>query len=126
MAGRERDVTLNCSARLNLTVLTRGRIGYDFQWEDGNNGTVVETGERTTITTAPSIPSVISYSVLTLSPLSIVDTNFTCTVMVMEMQGALRDSDLGAANLLLNVTSESVTSFACIMYHSPQQLQMIQ
>ena len=99
-AGGVEDTTLNCSAMLDLDVVdTQQQIFYTFTWRD-RSGVEIVSGDRITISQSSSTtPS----SSLTLSPLSIRDTNFTCAVRVTVSQDALTESDLGMATVILNV-----------------------
>lgn len=91
--------TLNCSATLNTMALDEGLLLYSFNWTD-REGVAIVSGGRTNVIHTHTL---LSSSSLTLSPLSITDTNFTCSVFVMDSQNTLLSSGPGIGSILLNV-----------------------
>ena len=105
-AGGLDDVTLTCSASLNMDAIDRGDedILYIFTWMERGGGTIV-SGGRIIISTTTS-PTTSTISSLTLSPLSTTDTNFTCTVRATEAQARLETSEQGRDSTQVIVLSE--------------------
>ena len=103
VAGGVEDILLTCSAMVNSTVVDVDvqDIRYVFTWQDSNGQDIV-SGDRTIITSPPSSSS----SNLTLSPLSTTDTNFTCAVIVSEVQNKVLASKPGSAVTSVNVVGE--------------------
>ena len=91
--------TLTCTATLDLSIVDSGNILYSFTWRDREGNTVV-SGSRTIITQTSSSSS------LTLSPLNIMDTNFTCTVIAMESMNRFVSSAEGVSTIGFIVDSE--------------------
>ena len=89
-AGGVDNVTLTCSAMLGAGVDNPAVIRYSYTWLD-REGTEIVSGGRTIIT--PTSPSIISFSTLTLSPLSTTDTNFICRVTLSDARNLLHPSD---------------------------------
>ena len=104
VAGGVEDILLTCSAMVNSTVVDVDvqNIRYVFTWQDSNGQDIV-SGDRTIITSSSSSPS---SSSLTLSPLSTTDTNFTCAVIVSEVQNKVFPSEPGSAVTSVNVVGE--------------------
>ena len=100
VAGGVGDVTLTCSAMVDTAVVDTGNLVFSFTWLDRNNINVI-TGGRSSI----SFPSPSSTS-LTLSPLSFIDTSFTCRVSVRESQRSLLESETGSNGTSINVQSK--------------------
>ncbi len=113
-AGGLDDVTLTCSASLNMDEIDRGdeNILYTFTWMERGGDTIV-SGGRTTISTTTSPTT----SSLTLSPLSTTDTNFTCTVRATEEQARLEASELGRNTIQVNILSEF--QYGTASWHNP-------
>ena len=104
VAGGVEDILLTCSAMVNSTVVDVDVQDnrYVFTWQDSNGQDMV-SGDRTIITSSPSS---FSSSSLTLSPLSTTDTNFTCAVIVSEVQNKVVASEPGSAVTSVNVVGE--------------------
>ena len=102
-AGGVDNVTLTCSAMLGAGVDNPAVIRYSYIWLD-REGREIMSGGRTIIT--PTSPSTSSSSTLTLSPLSITDTNFTCRVTLSDSRNLLRPSDPGEQRTDVNVLSK--------------------
>ena len=93
IAGGVNDGTLTCSASVDRGVIDFGDIVYSFTWY--NSEGEVKSSNRTVIS------YMISTSTLTLSPLSVYDSNVTCCVVGSEGQCRLNPT---------NTTCLSVTS----------------
>ena len=98
IAGGAEDVTLTCSALLDLTVVdTQQDILYSFTWQD-RAGVEIMSGDRVIISQSSSTSTLSS---LSLSPLMNMDTDFTCTVAVSHPFNTLLPSDFAMASLTL-------------------------
>ena len=73
IAGGVDDVTLTCSASVDHGVVDFGDLVYSFTWYY-SEGEVIISSSRTVITSINNMPT------LTLSPLSVDDSNITCSV----------------------------------------------
>ena len=106
VAGGVEDILLTCSAMVNSTVvdLDVQDIHYVFTWQD-RNGQDIVSGDRTIIS---FLPPFVSSSSLTLSPLNITDTNFTCIVTVSEFQNRVIASEPGSAVTSVDVVGEII------------------
>ena len=103
LAGGAEDITLTCYALLDLTVVdTQQDILYSFTWRD-RAGVEIVSGDRITISQSSSTTA---FSSLTLSPLTTIDTNFTCAVGASVAQNVLLPSDLAMASISLDVGGE--------------------
>ena len=103
VAGGVDDVTLTCSATVDSFIVDFGILGYAFTWLD-RRGTTILTVNRTTIVSSTNN----NISTLALSPLSIEDTNFTCTVVVHDIMNRLGSSAAGAMSTTLNIQGVSI------------------
>ena len=106
VAGGEEDTLLTCSAMVNSTVVDVDvqDIRYIFTWQDRNGQDIIIVSGGHTIITPSSSSS--SSSFLTLSPLSTTDTNFTCTVIVSEVQNKVIASEPASATTTVDVVGE--------------------
>ncbi len=104
VAGGVGDTVLTCTAVVDRAVVNRGTLEYAFTWRDRDSNTIVSGGRTILSNTAPS-PS--QSSNLTLSPLSIADTSFTCAVVVTVMEDTLVPSETGETSTAVSVISES-------------------
>ena len=96
IAGGIDDVTLTCSASVDRGVVDFGDLVYSFTWNN-SEGEVVMSSSRTIIS------SINNMSTLTLSPLSVDDSNITCSVVVAERLGRLDSSAAGYRCIKVNV-----------------------
>ena len=107
LVGGAEDITLTCSALLDLTVVdTQRDILYSFTWRD-RAGVEIVSGDRITISQSSSTTA---FSSLTLSPLTTMDTNFTCTVEVSVPANTLLPSDLAMASISLDIGGELMST----------------
>ena len=111
VAGGVDDVTLTCSASVNSLLVHFDTLGYTMTWRDRYGG-VISSGSRATIVFSTSSNS----STLTLSPLSTDDTNFTCVVVVSEMQNRLAPSAEGTGSTNVDVQGNSFSSFLKLLH----------
>ena len=110
LAGGAEDITLTCSALLDLTVVdTQQDILYSFTWRD-RAGVEIVSGDRIVISQSSSTTA---FS-LTLSPLTTMDTNFTCTVLVSVPLNTLLPSDSAMASISLDVEGELCPPSLCV------------
>ena len=113
LAGGAEDITLTCSAILDLTVVNPQLVRdilYSFTWRD-RAGVEIVSGDRITISQSSSTTA---FSSLTLSPLTTMDTNFTCTVAVSVPANVLLPSDLAMASISLDVEGELCPPSLCV------------
>ena len=97
IAGGVDDVTLTCSASVDRGVVDFGDLVYSFTWNN-SEGEVIMSSSSATI-----ISSINNMSTLTLSPLSVDDSNITCSVVVAERLGRLDSSATGYRCIKVNV-----------------------
>ena len=97
IAGGVDDVTLICSASVDRGVVDFGDLVYSFTWYN-SEGEVIMSSSRTTI-----MSSFNNMSTLTLCPLSVDDSNITCSVVVVERAGRLDSSAAGYRCIKINV-----------------------
>ena len=107
VAGGVNNVTLTCFAMINTSVSDFGIFDYTFTWLNRED-TVILNCQRTTIVSSTSSDS----STLTLSPLNIGDTEFTCTIIVNERNNRLATSAIGTGSATINVQGKLV--FSCL------------
>ena len=98
IVGGVDDVTLTCSASVDRGVVDFGDLVYSFTWY--NSEEVVMSSSRTIIS------SINNMSILTLSPLSVDDSNITCSVVMAERLGRLGSSAAGHWYTFVNVRSK--------------------
>ncbi len=98
IVGGVDDVTITCSTSINQNIVDTGELRYSFIWID-RDGSEVRNSNRAIITSS----STSSWSTLTLSPLSSVDTFFRCNVTISESQLTLRRSDVGTASVIIDL-----------------------
>ena len=98
IAGGVNDVVVTCSATVNNTVVDFGTLGYTVTWLN-RQGDEISTDSRTAFVSSISSSS----STLTISPLSTEDTNFTCVVVVSEMQNILTPSTAGTGSTTIDI-----------------------
>ena len=98
IAGGVDDVTFICSASVDRSIVDFIYLFYSFTWYN-SEGEVITSSNRTIIS------SINNVSTLTLSPLSVDDSNITCSVVVVERLGTLAYSIAGYHNTLINVQS---------------------
>ena len=99
-AGSVGDITLTCSTSVDMNVVDNSpTLLYAFTWLDSAGVEIVSGGRISITQTSPTSPS----SSLTLSPLNIRDTNFTCIVAVTASLNVLDPSDLGSSSISLDV-----------------------
>ena len=103
VAGGVNNVTLTCFAMINTSVSDFGIFDYTFTWLNRED-TEIQNSQRTNIIPSTSSDS----STLTLSPLHVVDTEFTCTVIVNERSSRLATSAIGTGSMTINVQSKLV------------------
>ena len=96
IAGGVDDVTLICSSSVDRGVVDFGDLVYSFTWYN-SEGEVIMSSNRTIIS------SITYMSTLTLSPLSVNDSNITCSVIVTERLGRLDSSAAGYQYIKVNV-----------------------
>ena len=96
IAGGVNDVTLTCSASVDRGVVDFGDLVYSFTWYN-SEGEVIMSSNRTIISSTTYM------STLTLSPLSVNDSNITCSVIVTERLGRLDSSAAGYRYIKVNV-----------------------
>ena len=86
IAGGVDDISVNCTASVDSSLVDFGDLEFNFTWL---NRDLIEmiTDDRIIITSDED------QSTLTLSPPSIEDTNFTCSVTVSESLGRLLPSE---------------------------------
>ena len=101
MAGGVDDVTLTCSASVDRGVVDFGDLVYSFTWYN-SEGEVIMSSSRTIIS------SINNMSTLTLSPLSVDDSNITCSVVVAERLGRLGSSAAGFQYTFISLQSKEV------------------
>ena len=94
------NVSIICSANVDMEIVNFGSLGYNYTWVDELD-TVVMTSKRTVVRS----PINSNYSTLTLSPVSVEDTNFMCTVSVYERMNMLTTSAPGNGSIKINVQS---------------------
>ena len=99
IAGGVDDVTLTCSASVDRGVVDFGDLVYSFTWYN-SEGEVIMSSSRTIIS------SINNKSTLTLSPLSVDDSNINCSVVVAERFGRLDSSGAGYWYTYINVRSK--------------------
>ena len=112
IAGSAENITLRCSALLDLTVVdTQQNILYSFTWRDRADVEIV-SGDRTIISQSSSTTA---FSSLTLPPLNTMDTNFTCAVEASVAQNnTLLPSDSAMASISLDVEGELCPPSLCV------------
>ena len=96
IAGGVDDVTLTCSASVDRGVVDFGDLVYSFSWYN-SEGEVIMSSSRTIIS------SINNMSTLTLSLLSVDDSNINCSVVVAERLGRLDSSAVGYRCIKVNV-----------------------
>lgn len=101
VAGGMGNTTLLCSVRGQAADV--GTTIFTFTWQDRNENLIVSE-ER--ITVYPAAPSTTPFSTLTFSPLSTADTDFSCTVALMEAQNTSETFEPVTVSFTLNVISE--------------------
>ena len=101
VAGGVGDVTLTCTAGLDLNVVDSGDLEFSFFWTDSED-MILSAGDRISINSYSASNS----SMLTLSPLSTTDTTITCTVIVSEIEDMLEASELGNKSISIDVQSK--------------------
>ena len=106
VAGGVNNVTLTCFAMINTSASDFGIFDYTFTWLNREDA-VIQNTKRTNI-----ISSTSSTSTLTLSPLNVGDTEFTCTVIINERSNRLATSAIGTGSTTINVQSKLV--FSCL------------
>ena len=107
VAGGVNNVTLACFAMINTSVSDFGTFDYTFTWLNRED-IVIQNTKRTNIVSSSTSDS----STLTLSPLNVGDTVFTCTVIVTERSNRLATSAIGTGSMTINVQGKLV--FSCI------------
>ena len=85
VAGGVEDVSITCTATVNYSVVDSAELVYSYTWRN-SLGQLITNDNRT------KIKSIGDVSTLTLSPLSTLDTNFSCRVIVSEKLGRLHTS----------------------------------
>ena len=96
IAGGVDGVTLICSASVDRGVVDFGDLVYSFTWYN-SEGEVIMSSNRTIISSNNNM------STLTLSPLSVDDSNITCSVLVADWLGLLNSSAAGYRYIKVNV-----------------------
>ena len=105
------NITLTCSALLDLTVVDTEGILYSFTWRD-RAGVEIVSGDRITIS---QFNTTTAFSSLTLSPLTTMDTNFTCAVEASVVQNnTLLPSDSAMTSISLDVEGELCPPSLCL------------
>ena len=96
IAGGVDDVTVNCTASVDPSLVDFGDLKINFTWRN-QDGVELRSVDRIIIT------SYEDQSTLTLSPFNTEDTNFTCSVTVSERFGRLLPSDeeSGSASVIV-------------------------
>ncbi len=97
IVGGVDDVTITCSTNTNRNIVDTGELRYSFIWIDRDDSEV-RNSSRSIITSS----STNSWSTLTLSPLSSLDTLFKCNVTVSESQNLLQRSNAGTTSISIN------------------------
>ena len=85
VAGGVEDVNITCTATVNYSVVDSADLVYSYTWRNSLGQLITKT----------KIKSVGNVSTLTLSPLSTLDTNLSCRVIVSERLGRLHTSHGG-------------------------------
>ncbi len=106
LVGGVDDVILTCSTTINQNIVDTGELRYSFIWID-RDGSEVRNGSRTVITSSTTS----SWSTLTLSPLSSVDTFFRCNVTISEAQNTLQRSNTGTMSISVNSQCKCIIAF---------------
>ena len=86
LAGGADNVTVNCSASVDSSLVDFGNLEFNFTWRNRDEMEILNDN-RIIITSEED------QSTLTLSPPSTEDTNFTCSVIVSERLGRLLPSE---------------------------------
>ena len=107
VAGGVNNVTLTCFATINTSVSDFGTFDYTFTWLNRED-TMILNIQRTNIVPSTSSDS----STLTLSPLNVEDTEFTCIVIVNERSNRLATSARGIGSTTINVQGNLI--FSCL------------
>ena len=112
MAGGAEDVNITCTATVNYSVVDSADLVYSYTWRN-SLGQLITNSNKTLIN------SVGNMSILTLSSLSTLDTNFSCSVIVSETLGGLHTSHgrEQVVSLLIIGKANFVVSVACIKYY---------
>ncbi len=97
LVGGVDNITLTCSANINRDSVDTGNLRYSFIWID-RDGFEVTSSNRTIVISSTTN----SWSTLTLSPLSSLDTLFKCNVTVSESQNLLQRSNAGTKSISIN------------------------
>lgn len=97
VAGLRDPVTLNCSAKLSIAD-DFGVFIFQFTWLY-RDYSIIPSNRIKISSDATRV-----FSLLSLSPLSIEDDNFTCMVRAREKFNRVRISDSGIGHISLNVT----------------------
>ena len=105
VAGGVDNVIVTCSATVDTTVVDFGTLIYSITWLN-RQGDEISSNSRTNIVSSTSSSS--STSTLTLSPLSIEDTNFACDVVVSDMLNRLAPSAEGTGATTVDVQGNSL------------------
>ena len=122
VAGAVNNVILTCFATINTSVSDFGTFDYTFTWLNREDAEL-QNSQRTNIVSSTSSDS----STLTLSPLNVMDTEFTCTVIVTERSNRLATSAIGTGSATINVQGKSIFSSLfplqscvpfCLFFHS--------
>ena len=100
VAGGVEDVNITCTATVNYSVVDSADLVYSYTWRNVHDQ-LINNNKRT------KIKSVNNMSTLTLSPLSVRDTHFSCTTNVSALNSTdilTSDGSTHHALLLDNIT----------------------
>ena len=86
-AGGVDDVIINCTASVDSSLVDFGDLQFNFTWRNRDGIKIISHDDRVIITSEKH------QSTLILSPPSIKDTNFTCSVTISERLDRLLPSD---------------------------------
>ncbi len=103
LVGGVDDITLTCSANINRDIVDTGELRYSFIWIN-RVGSEVTNNSRSIITSSTTS----SWSSLTLSPLSSLDTFIRCNVIISESQNTLQTSNAGTTSISINSPCKGV------------------
>ena len=101
VAGGVEDVNITCTATVNYSVVDSADLVYSYTWRNSLGQLITKT----------KIKSVGNVSTLTLSPLSSLDTNLSCRVIVSERLGRLHTSHGGDDLAPLRIIGKIILMF---------------
>ena len=110
IVGAVDDVNFTCSASVDHDVVDTGDPIYSFTWYNSQGGEIM-SGSRTIISQMNNM------STLILSPLSVDDSNITCSVVVAERLDRLDSSAAGFQNTFISLQSKLRLQYILVEYN---------